>query len=255
MEFVFMVVANFVIGSMIGSFLGVVVDRLPEKKTIWKGRSICDSCHKKLHPLELIPIISYLMQKGRCRNCHAKIPLQVFLIECVSGISFVGIYLSLGVFTPLYTLLYVLIVLSLNIVIFFIDLQFGIIPDELIILFTIVTLIFLIVTSPGQILLHVFSAFGAFLLFLFLFLVTKGRGMGFGDVKYVAAIGFFLGFPDIVVGLYIAFLSGAVVSLLLILRGKKHLKSTIPFGPFLAIGTLIAYLFADVLLHIVFVSL
>lgn len=250
----------FIIGTAVGSFLGVVIDRLPRKKSIWVGRSVCDSCHKKLTPIELVPVVSYIVQGGKCRKCHAKLPLKLLICEVLTGLAFVLVYLVFPLsafhFQPtlftFFTILYLLLVMCLNIVIFYIDLDFGIIPDELIGVFVITALLYNFIFFRVGFIVHIFSGLGAFLLFLFLYLITRGRGMGFGDVKYALAIGLFLGFPAIIVSLYFAFLTGAAISLILIVYGNKHLKSSIPFGPFLAAGTIFACFWGESAIKFIF---
>jgi prepilin signal peptidase PulO-like enzyme (type II secretory pathway) len=140
-----------------------------------------------------------------------------------------------------------LILISILIVIFFIDLKHYIIPDVLTIIIGSIALIknFLVPLfystplSPAN---YLLSALGALLFFLFLVVITKGRGMGLGDVKFAFVMGLLLGYPGVVISLYIAFLTGAVVSVILILRGRKRFGQTIPFGPFLVFGTLIVLL-------------
>jgi leader peptidase (prepilin peptidase) / N-methyltransferase len=136
--------------------------------------------------------------------------------------------------------LFYLFIISNLVSIFFIDLKHGIIPFSLVLSGVLVTFLYLILNNLYFIP-NILSAFGAFLFFLLLFLVTRGRGMGFGDVVYVFFMGLLLGFPQIVVGLYLAFVSGAVISLLLVwLRLKKLKGGIIPFGPFLVFGTIVA---------------
>jgi prepilin signal peptidase PulO-like enzyme (type II secretory pathway) len=143
------------------------------------------------------------------------------------------------------TLIYYLFIVSSLIVVFFADLKYGIIPDKIIYPAILVSAAYLFINHQSLIINHLLTAVGAFTFFLLLFLVTRGRGMGFGDVKLVILLGLLLGFPKIVVAFYIAFLTGAIIGIILILWGKKKLRgTTIPFGPFLVGGALIA-LFVD----------
>jgi prepilin signal peptidase PulO-like enzyme (type II secretory pathway) len=150
---------------------------------------------------------------------------------------------------------YYLFILSGLIVVFFADIKYGIIPDKIIFPAIVASLLYLFIIpnslfSPrGEAgMIHILSAIGAFLFFLFLFLITKGRGMGFGDVKLVFLLGLILGFPKIVAAFYIAFLTGAILGCILILWGKKKLTGgTIPFGPFLVLGAIIAMFWGTVL--------
>jgi prepilin signal peptidase PulO-like enzyme (type II secretory pathway) len=237
----------------VGSFLNVVIDRLPQKRSIFAGRSVCDSCHKVLSPLELIPIVSYIVLGGRCKHCRTKIPARLTLVEALTGLAFAFSYVLLG--ANLFLLTLALFAVSINIAVFFIDLEYGIIPDELITLFIVISFVYIAVFTPSGTINHILTGFFAFLLFLALFLITRGRGLGFGDVKLAFAIGFFLGFPKIIPAFYCAFLTGAAVSVILILYGKKRLKSAVPFAPFLASGTLFAFFAGDAAINFVLTAL
>ena len=133
------------------------------------------------------------------------------------------------------------IILSTLITIFVIDLKEGIIPDILIVLLTGVTVIYRIFYSSGGFIPDLAAGLVFAFLFLFLVVMTRGRGMGLGDVKFAFLMGFFLGFPKIIAAFYIAFLTGTIISLILIILRKKSMKSTIPFGPFLVVSTVVSY--------------
>ncbi len=239
----------FLIGIHIGSFLHVVIDRLPRNESIGNSRSYCESCKHTLAWYDLLPLFSYLFLQGKCRYCHAHLSWYYPTIELLTGILFVYTFLwyqanfqsnlALQVF-HFVSLGYYFFIVSSFIAIFFIDLKYGIIPDKIV--FPLIVVSFLYQLFAGSDIQNILlSAFGAFFLFFFLHAVTKGRGMGFGDVKFVIFMGVVLGFPNILVGLYIAFLTGAFVSLILILWGKKKFRGgTIPFGPFLIFGTLLS---------------
>ena len=139
-----------------------------------------------------------------------------------------------------------LILYSTLICIFVIDLKLRIIPDELIIIITVIAIIMRFIEgSLGWE--AVLSGLSLFLIFLVLYILTRGRGMGMGDVKYALVMGFFLGFPKVVIGFYTAFLTGALVSIILILRGKKRFGQTIAFGPFLVFATVVADIWGNTL--------
>ncbi|MGI8420227.1 MAG: prepilin peptidase [Candidatus Levyibacteriota bacterium] len=260
----------FVFGCAIGSFLGVVVDRLVKKESILKGRSHCDHCRHNLHPLDLIPIVSFFLLKGKCHYCHTKLSWNYPLIELVTGASFVIAAFAIFQFSTVlitdidYQLLvmYYFALVSALIAIFFTDLRFGIIPFKLV-GFALVLAIFWYLLLPSlyysplakqllglqiSLLNVIASAFCSAGLFFLLFYFTKGRGMGFGDVVYAFLMGFTLGFPKVLLGLYIAFISGAIISLLLVILKKKKLRGgTIPFGPFLVFGTVVSLLWGNIL--------
>lgn len=251
----------FLIGIFIGSFLNVIIDRLPRKETIAKGRSYCEYCKKTLSWYDLIPLLSFLMLKGKCRYCHKKLSVYYPIIELSTGILFAVIYSWVLRIYPLpftiFHLIYYLIIISAFVVIFFEDVKFGIIPDKVVFPAIVITLLYLIINfqfvigkvAGGSIFNYVFSAIGTCTFFLLLFLITKGKGMGFGDVKLAFLLGLILGFPKIILALYLAFLTGAIVGIILILWKKKmSIKETIPFGPFLIAGSLLSLFLGDLIL-------
>lgn len=238
----------FFIGLCVGSFLNVLIDRLPREESIIKKRSYCESCKHKLAWYDLIPLLSFVMLSGKCRYCGFPISFYYPTVELITGVLFVLTFF----FLPGESILYYLFIVSSLITIFFIDLKYGIIPDKIVYPSIFLTFVFIALNTQYLILNTLLSAFGSFLFFLFLWAITRGRGMGFGDVKYTFLMGLILGFPNIVVGLYVAFLTGAIVSLILVLWGKKKLKgSTIPFGPFLVFGTIVALFWGDILMRMV----
>lgn len=143
---------------------------------------------------------------------------------------------------------FALAIVSALIVIFFADLRYGIIPDKILIFSGVAISLWLVIFDQSLILNHLLSALGAFLFFLLIFALTRGRGMGFGDVKFAFIIGLLLGFPGTVLALYVAFLTGGIIGIILILWKKKRLKSAVPFGPFLVAGTFIAYFLSPLIL-------
>ena len=242
-------IAVFILGIFIGSFLNVLIDRLPREESVIKGRSHCEKCKKVLRWHDLIPLVSFIFLKGKCRHCHIPLSFYYPIIEITTGLMFV-LALNVSGLTNYLGLIYYLILFSALIVIFFTDLKYGIIPDVILFLSAIVTAIYLFLNFNSLIINYLLSAVGACLFFLFLFLITKGKGMGFGDVKFAFLMGLILGFPKIIVSLYVAFLTGAVIGCILIMWKKKKVFGTsIPFGPFLAIGVLVAILYGEILVQ------
>lgn len=240
----FPIIIVFLTGICLGSFLNVVIDRFATNRSIVRGRSYCESCKKTLETRDLIPLLSYILLKGRCRYCGKKIPFRIFLVEFLTGFISLGFLFLYGTANLPFIIIIYLITL-LFIAIFFIDLEYGIIPDKLTILLTILAVI--LVFSTGQNLFnHFVSAVSSLLFFIGLYIATKGRGMGMGDVKISFSLGMLLGYPLIVYGLYLAFLTGAVVSIILVLWKKKSFrKGTVPFGPFLTASTLFTLFFGE----------
>lgn len=260
----------FFIGLFFGSFLNVLIDRLPRNEKI-TGRSYCENCKKTLAWKDLIPVISFVYLRGKCRYCKKTLSYQYPILEILTGALFVftfnfslnGSVLSFNysylniVITEffIFSLFYYLFTVSSFIVIFFADLKYGIIPDKMLFPAVLVAFVYLL-ASPflsqtsfqglmHPIVINFLSAIGAFLFFLAIFILTRGKGMGFGDVKLAFLLGLILGFPGTPLALYIAFLTGGLVGIILILWKKKSLKLAVPFGPFLIIGALISFFFSE----------
>jgi leader peptidase (prepilin peptidase)/N-methyltransferase len=232
----------FFYGISIGSFLNVLIDRLPNDESVVRGRSHCDHCKRTLEWYELIPLISYIIQGGKSRCCGRKLSIQYPLIELFTGIGFVIIYQALLTsFTANWFLILItnLTIFACLLVIFVADLKTYIIPDSMLVIAIIAaTAGLLLGQNTLSILPNIYAAVGAGLFFLALYLGTRGRGMGFGDVKLAILLGLITGYPGIVINLYIAFLTGAFIGVILILYRQKSFKSQLPFGPFLIAGTL-----------------
>ena len=230
-----------ILGLCIGSFLNVLIDRLSNEQGIG-GRSHCDHCKRQLQVRDLIPVLSYVYTGGKCRYCYKHISFYYPIVEILTSVVFVAIYF---VFIPssislLIALIADLLIACGLIVIFFADLKYHIIPDEATIALMIGAVIRLapFVISLQQLHAPITAGIALALTLLFLFLITKGRGMGFGDVKFAFPMGLLLGLEGGFLALYIAFVTGGIVGLALLLLRKKGLKSKLPFGPFLVLGTI-----------------
>ena len=252
-----------VIGMAIGSFLGALSYRLPRAQTVMKGRSLCDYCKKKITWYDNIPFLSYLFLGGRCRHCAKKISKRYPFIELSTGLVFLGTYVLLNNCSieiaqtfcnwsdglKLLTLPFLLFVASVMIVIFVIDLEQKLIPDELSLFgFLVVLVAAIFLTSFFA---SVFAGFLVSVILLFIHLVTKGRGMGLGDVKLALFAGTFLGWPYALTWLFIAFLTGAAVGIILILAGRASFGKQIPFGPFLVFSFFITIVVGSNFLNLI----
>lgn len=236
----------FLLGLVVGSFLNCVIYRSAHELSFVKGRSFCPKCKHQLSWKDNLPLLSFIILKGRCRYCHSPISLQYPLVEFSTGILFVFTYLhhrqnyELGMMNyggvSLILLVYYLVLVSALIVIFVTDLLYEIIPDEVVYSATVISLPYSLFTIHSSL----FTAIGASLFFLSLYLATSGRGMGLGDVKLAFLIGLVLGFPQTIIALYIAFLTGALVGVILVLSKKKKTKDHVPLGPFLSAGTIVS---------------
>lgn len=240
----------FLFGLTVGSFLNCVIYRLEKKESFLRGRSYCPNCKHQLSWQDLIPLLSFLELRGKCRYCKQRISWLYPLIELATGILFVSVF-HIALPNLLFSIFYFLFS-SFLIIIFVYDLKYYIIPDKVIYPAVLVAFLYNLLYSRFYILDSIYSAFGASLFFLSIFLISRGKWLGFGDVKLALFMGLFLGFPNILVALFLAFFIGAIIGLGLIIAGKKNLKSEVPFGPFLVTGTLIALFFGSRIINFYF---
>ncbi|OGZ04187.1 MAG: hypothetical protein A2648_01210 [Candidatus Lloydbacteria bacterium RIFCSPHIGHO2_01_FULL_41_20] len=236
----------FVFGTIIGSFLNVVIFRYNTNFSLG-GRSICLYCGKILRWYELVPLISFLVLKGRCATCRSRLSLQYPSVEFMAGTLFLFsfIYAKNNMIEAIfYFLPYLWVVMSLILVIVVYDLRHKIIPDGLVFFFILLSLLRpVIFLLPGEnITLALLSGPVFALPFMALFFFSRGRWIGLGDAKLVLGIGWFLGMVSAGLALLFSFWIGAVVAIfLLLLKDRKFtMESEIPFAPFLVLGLIIA---------------
>lgn len=224
----------FVLGLIIGSFLNVCIYRIPIDISIITPLSICKNCETKLKPIDLFPVISWICLKRKCRYCGKSISIRYMMIELFTGILFSILFHKIGfdlVLIPYFILLSILIVIS------FIDLDYYIIPNKVILFALIIFMVlnvFLKYIEWKDAFLGAFIG-GAFLLFI---AVVTG-GMGMGDVKLMTVIGLYLGWKNIIISLFLSFIIGGVFGTGLLIFKVKGRKDAIPFGPWIALATYI----------------
>lgn len=244
-----MVFVVILLGLAWGSFLNVLIDRLPKQEDVLWGRSHCDYCKKVLRWYELVPVVSFLLQKGRCLRCRKKLSWQYPVVELVTALGFVGIWQTTSFFLPITFSAWFLF--SSFLVTFVADIKYQIIPDSMVVVGIVSSVAWLWFGLPHtDFPEHFLAGAGSCFLFFLLWLFTKKRGMGLGDVKLSFVLGLLLGYPEIVMALYVAFLTGAFVGVILIIGGTKTLKSKIAFGPFLVIGAGAIILFHSLSMHL-----
>lgn len=250
----------FFFGTIIGSFLNVVILRYRSGRGLG-GRSACFTCDKKLGAAELVPIGSYLTQGGKCTGCGSKISLQYPVVEALTGFVFVALFFRFGyllmpspiLFAVLFA--YFAFMLCLLIVMSVYDVRHKILPDRLTVLFASVAFIGMFFIQGDAIVLHIpkLSQFLAGILlpapFTALWYVSKGKWMGLGDPKLMIGIGFLLGISSGIMAILLSFWIGALFGVALLIlaplfaKGKISLKTAVPFGPFLALGTAVVVIF------------
>jgi leader peptidase (prepilin peptidase)/N-methyltransferase len=243
-------VTVFIFGLCIGSFLNVCIYRLPESKSIVQPRSMCPHCGALIRFYDNIPILSYIALKGKCRHCSAPIAFRYPVVELISGVFALGVYLKYGIRleTPIY---YAFIATLL--VITFIDIDHQIIPD--------------VITLPGipiffaasfalkqisfvESILGILAGGGSLFLVAWLYhLLTKKEGMGGGDIKLLAMIGAVIGWKGVLFTIFLASAVGTLAGMLIMLKTRKTMKLAVPFGPFLAIGGITYILFGPQLIN------
>jgi len=227
------------VGLIFGSFTNVLIARIPTGESIVTPPSHCPRCGHRLGVLDLVPVLSWLFLKGKCRYCQEAISIRYPAVELLTAALFMGVFLRWGI--SAYTLagwaLTVILVSSA-----FIDLDEGIIPDVITIPGVVLGLVVSFVTIGFFPALWGALAFGGV---LFLVAVISNGGMGGGDVKLAAVIGAFTGIPGAIITLLLSSFLGAVFGITLMALGKAGRKTPVKFGPFLAIGAYTAYLFSN----------
>jgi leader peptidase (prepilin peptidase)/N-methyltransferase len=242
-------IVSIIFGALVGSFLNVCIYRLPKEESIvWPG-SHCPHCRKSIRFYDNIPLISYILLKGKCRHCHGPISIQYPLIEGITAFVSLIIFMKFG--PSLSFLIYFAFVAAL-IVITVIDLYHQIIPD--------------VISLPGigvgllaSLVLPQFTFFDSLIGFLLgggsLFLVAtlyqwlfKREGMGGGDVKLLAMIGAFLGWKAVILTILLGSLVGSITGIIIMVLKGKDFKYAIPFGPFLSLGAVIALFYQNEIL-------
>jgi len=237
------IVLIFILGLIVGSFSNVCIYRIPRNESIIYPASHCPKCRSNISPKDNIPLLSYILLKGRCRNCKNKISIQYPIVELLTGLIYLIIYLIYGL--SIQSLIYIILSSAL-IIITFIDLNEQIIPDE--------------ISLPGIVIGFIISFFVPYISFINSALgllagggiiliialggsaIFKKDAMGGGDVKLAAMIGAFLGWRYIIISLFLGFFIGALAGIFLIISKIKSREDIVPFGPFIVLGSFITLL-------------
>ena len=274
----FFYICIFIFGMIVGTFLNCVIYRLQTNENIGMSRSHCVKCGHTLRWYDLIPLLSFLILRGKCRYCGKPISIQYPVVELATGFLFVLIF-KMSIFAQdswilllaqddqmlniwsILDLFYLLIISCFLIVIFVYDLKHYIILDKVIypaigiaLVYQIITQVCLLLSWAGAFQIDslfntLFAAVLAAGFFFAIVAISKGKWMGAGDIKLGFLMGLILGYPQILTGLFLAFLFGAIIGTGLITLKKKTLKSEVPFGPFLVTGTFIAMFWGEQILN------
>jgi leader peptidase (prepilin peptidase)/N-methyltransferase len=224
-------------GAIFGSFLNVVIWRLPRGESLMTPGSHCPNCDAPVKPYDNIPIVSWLILRGRCRNCGHAISARYPLVEALTAVLMALVPIFLGVDSDVWLgFAFVLLLVPIT----FIDLDHRIIPNKLTLLGAAVGIVLVAVFETDSILEHAIAAVAAFL-FLFVAAIAYPAGMGMGDVKLAGVMGIYLG-RNVAPAMLIALLSGTLFGVAIMMRKgtQQGRKTAVPFGPFLALGSVIA---------------
>lgn len=249
----------FVVGLTVGSFLNVVIMRGARGEKPF-GRSRCNSCKKTLSPRELIPVLSFALQKGRCRSCGTVLSWQYPLVElgtaALFSVFFWYFFALLSYDTWFFLqILGVFVMISAGMVILVSDLRWQIIPDGavfILFLYSVFVLFYRYFVFSGEesnLLFDLLAAAVVSFFFFALWFFSEGRWMGLGDAKLMFPLSLILGFPYSFLAFLFSFWIGGAVGIFLIVLRLKTLSNRIPFGPFILLGAVLAYFFGDSVLH------
>jgi len=239
----FILISFFIIGLFWGSFLAVLIYRIPKNLSIIRPQSFCDSCLSRLSYLQNIPVLSFFIYKGVCPKCSYKIPLRYLIIELLTGVIFLLTYIF--VYTDIFSLIRTFILITAIIPSIFIDFDEMIIPDR----FSIGLLISGFILSFFDPMMSWFNSLIGiivgggvlYLIALFYYYLTGNEGLGGGDVKLFAGIGSILGWYGVLNVMFYSSILGSIIGLVFLLISKKSRKTPIPFGPFIGATALIYY--------------
>jgi len=231
----------FVFGITFGSFFNVVGLRVPKGETFANDRSYCPTCKNQLKWYELIPVFSFLIQGGKCRNCKSKISYMYPVVELLTGLLFVYSYMQIGWEIELIT---ALLLVSMLMIILVSDLTYMLIPNKVLFFFLPFFMVVRMIQPLDPWWSSAVGAFVGFIMIAVIILVSKG-GMGGGDLKLFVLLGVVLGTGKLLLTFFLACLIGAVIGGLLMLFKLVNHRQPIAFGPYIIMAALIAYFYGD----------
>jgi leader peptidase (prepilin peptidase)/N-methyltransferase len=232
------------LGLVVGSFLNVVIYRLPRHESLVRPGSHCPSCGTPIRAYDNIPIVSWLILRGKCRDCRSPISARYLLVEAITGASFVLAFWRFGLD---WRLLVAWAFIAAMVAVAFIDYDHMIIPNKIVLPGAVMGLLASMALDPQRWWVYVAGSLGAAAFMFALALIWPG-GMGPGDIKLALFMGAVLG-AYVMVALFVAFLLGSLVGIFMLLVQKRSRKEKIPFGPYLAMGAILAALVGETLLN------
>ncbi len=253
------VVFVFILGLILGSFLNAYIWRLRQGESAWRGRSYCPKCKKMLRWYELIPVVSFVAQRRRCRKCAQKIDWQYPLIELITGILFVAVLYSLNQssnfkaqisnfgIVDLFRILIPWYLFAVLVILFVFDLRYGLVPDRVVLPAIIVAFVYSAIVRFELLAISylLFATVVGAGFFAAQYYLSRGRWLGAGDIRIGALMGAMLGWPYIILGIVLSYFIGGAVGIILLLTRRKQFGQTLPLGTFLTLGTAIVFLYGE----------
>ena len=249
----------FLLGACLGSFANVCIYRLPKDKQIISGRSLCPKCKKKINWYDNLPLISFIILNRKCRNCKKIISFRYFIVELITGIAFLLIYLNFENFN---TIIFLSVLVLILIIIFFIDLENFIIPDSLNFFIMGLALFKNFLPHFNTSIIHEInqSIIGGMVGYISIWLIIylyktfkKIDGMGLGDAKLMAGIGLLFGWQSIPFILFVSSILGLIFVIPSLIKKQKNMRTEIPFGPFIILACLIYFAYGSLLYDLILV--
>jgi leader peptidase (prepilin peptidase)/N-methyltransferase len=239
--------------SILASFFSVVIYRTATGKSFVKGRSKCDSCGKQIAWYDNLPLLSFIFLGGKCRHCHKKIPSFYFFTELIAfllGLSFCWFYLHSGLIPdlPIWQLVGYFLFLLVLLFAVLADLKYLIVPDFFVGLLLVLAISLQILSKQSwlePLLAVAFSTLFFSSLYLFAKKILGKEALGLGDIKLMVPIALLLSWPNIILGIFLAFIVGGVFAMLVLLTGRKKFGQVLPFAPFLVLGALLTFVWGE----------
>ena len=239
------------LGLVIGSFLNVVIWRVPRGESVVRPPSHCPACDNPVRPRDNVPVVSWLLLRGRCRDCSAPISPRYPLVEAATGALFLVMALRIGLEPELPAFLYLA---AIGVALWMIDIDVRRLPDPIVlpsyVVGTVLLAVAAAVSQEWEPLVRALIGMAALYAFYFVLALIYPAGMGFGDVKLAGVLGLYLawlGWAELVVGAFLGFMLGGVVGILLMLTRRAGRKSQLPFGPYMLAGAFLSILWGGAL--------